>query len=1042
MRRADFIASPWTPAHPRLASRFLRLDDARFSLRSALVFLAATLCLSAAEGTGASATSVRGLPFTRFYPFEEIGAISRGAKLTFDQFGRVAVVKDSALIALNDTTWIECAERAEAGKAGMSTIIWDEETKSYYFAALGSWGVAEQNREGRLRPRPFTPVDSPKWTQTTNFSEIAVTRRTACFAGWGGIVCVDLASGRHTYIEQPDTTRLFTLGDRIFASVHVDGIQEIDTAAGGLRPITGTEIDHVAVARVANLDPGHELVATPEGMLYVFDGANVARWKPQTTYGFTQRVTALERLAEGGVAVALSGEGVRLISDRGEMICSLTNSEYQRVTALAAREPGVLWVETENGVEKVLYGAPVTIFGQRLGLPASWPQMCVWKDRILVATGGVLYTSIPAEPGAANRFEPVPNQPAGGAWGVAASGDDLLVGNPRGVFVRGSDGAFSLVTSLLDAPRIVMANPDLCFVINATEIAALRRTDGHWAECAPRVPAAGYPSIVHSANNSAWVELGPNRVSHAWLQNGRIMTRVLESFPWKDAHWVNIGFLGDVVVLSGAPGERLYYSATTEEFCSAPEVDRLLSQAPYWVIRARQDERGTIWASYENGVMALANDRRDHGFDTTTFDIINDRFPFVQLLGPGEVWAMSGQSLYRIDPRVADNAPLKTLSPVLVSVKDRGSNAEVLAASSPRAPQRKFSYAENNLTFRFFSGSYTSRRSPLYEFRLTPGDENWTPVGADSAVNFSNLREGRYRLEVRASKNRSSAGPTTPFDFEVAPPWYRTSYAYALYLLGAGGLIVGFARWFGRRAHARNRELEKLVAERTAELKVTMQQLKDETRNAATLAERNRLAGEIHDSLQQGLTGLMLQIDATLKLPGLSPDVRSRLNVARNMVSFTRHEVQHAVWDMESPLFAGTELGEALSKIVGLINPGAVRIDVHVSGVPIPLSSTTKHHLLRIAQEAITNAVRHAKAQTIKVQLEYQGDAIALSVTDDGQGFDADSVLATGIGHFGLRGLRERAAKIDGELRIQSAPGAGASVMITVPLRSELHAAG
>jgi signal transduction histidine kinase len=237
-----------------------------------------------------------------------------------------------------------------------------------------------------------------------------------------------------------------------------------------------------------------------------------------------------------------------------------------------------------------------------------------------------------------------------------------------------------------------------------------------------------------------------------------------------------------------------------------------------------------------------------------------------------------------------------------------------------------------------------------------------------------------------------------------------------------------------QRTRRRNLALEKIVQERTEQLKATMQKLNDETRNAATLAERDRLAGEIHDSLQQGLSGLMLQLDATLKLTAVTGDLRARLNVARNMVSFTRQEVQHAVWDMESPLLQDTELGEALRKITALIGSGTAKIEVTVSGAPVPLPSAIQHHLLRIAQEAITNAVRHASPSLISVRLEYQSRAVVLTIVDDGVGFQPDDVLANGIGHFGLRGLRGRVNKIDGQLRIESAAGHGATIEIVVPL--------
>jgi signal transduction histidine kinase len=137
---------------------------------------------------------------------------------------------------------------------------------------------------------------------------------------------------------------------------------------------------------------------------------------------------------------------------------------------------------------------------------------------------------------------------------------------------------------------------------------------------------------------------------------------------------------------------------------------------------------------------------------------------------------------------------------------------------------------------------------------------------------------------------------------------------------------------------------------------------------------------------------------------------------------------------METPLLEGTDLAEALKKIAGLIGPGTAEVRISVSGRPVTLSSSTKHHLLRIAQEAITNAVRHAAARVITITLAYEPDCVTLQVADDGNGFVPNEVLVNGIGHFGLRGLRGRAGKIGGELSIQSAPGCGTTVCVVVRL--------
>jgi signal transduction histidine kinase len=100
------------------------------------------------------------------------------------------------------------------------------------------------------------------------------------------------------------------------------------------------------------------------------------------------------------------------------------------------------------------------------------------------------------------------------------------------------------------------------------------------------------------------------------------------------------------------------------------------------------------------------------------------------------------------------------------------------------------------------------------------------------------------------------------------------------------------------------------------------------------------------------------------------------------------------------------------------------------------VSSSVTHHLLRIAQEAITNSVRHGAAKQITVVLNYAEDAVSLAVNDDGCGFVPQQVLTRELGHFGLRGLRGRADKINGDIKIVSEPGEGASIQIRVPISS------
>ena len=268
----------------------------------------------------------------------------------------------------------------------------------------------------------------------------------------------------------------------------------------------------------------------------------------------------------------------------------------------------------------------------------------------------------------------------------------------------------------------------------------------------------------------------------------------------------------------------------------------------------------------------------------------------------------------------------------------------------------------------------------------------------------------------------------TPKDFVVTqkPPWWTWKHTAAI----VGSLLViliGSLVWI--------RQLHQVVAERTKDLKETMAKLEEKTQISATLAERDRLASEIHDGLEQGLSGIMMQLDGVDSTLKESPDdARQYLELARNMVRFSRAEVRNSLWDLQSPALANVGLGMALAEIVKQMNTGNhLTVTTEILGSVRPLSQKVEHHLLRICQEALTNAIKHAEARLIQVKLVYATDSVELSVADDGRGFATETVLAGMAGHLGLRNLRSRARKMGGHLDVTSTPGA-TLIKVTVPL--------
>jgi signal transduction histidine kinase/ligand-binding sensor domain-containing protein len=356
------------------------------------------------------------------------------------------------------------------------------------------------------------------------------------------------------------------------------------------------------------------------------------------------------------------------------------------------------------------------------------------------------------------------------------------------------------------------------------------------------------------------------------------------------------------------------------------------------------------------------------------------------VLRPSLLSAQRPAPAARLEEVVVDGRPIDFQQPV------------VMPASSTR------------IQFRYTAILLGSPERIRFRYRLDGLDRNWIAAETRRVVDYTSLPYGHYRFRVSASDGSGGpAGSVATLDFYRRPHLYERRG-----FLWASGLGLAMAGWLAFRLRLR--------------------QVRH--RFSLVVKERARLAREIHDTLAQGFVGISSQLDAVaLMLPAQPEKAAECLGLARKMAQHSLTEARRSVMDLRAQALEDRGLLEALAETVRTMAAGhGVKATFEAGELGGPLPRDIEHQLLRIVQEAVANALKHADAREIRVRLMREGATLRLLVSDDGRGFDPSEAFRTAGGRFGLLGMRERAQRAGGTLELTSGPGTGTTIEVTVRL--------
>ena len=747
-------------------------------------------------------------------------------------------------------------------------------------------------------------------------------------------------------------------------------------------------------------------VGTPKG-LFEADPRDALRFEAVQKAAQIGPVLSLFEDWEGSVWAGTENGLVRLSANPGRTLSGVS------VIAVAQDAEGDLWVGTESEGATIIRNQKFVTYTARDGL-AGDAVRCVFSDAKGVVSIG---TNAGLTQMNAGRFKSL-NSANGLVSDVILSlGDDsqgnLLIGTPDGLN-RLRDGKVSLTTSADgladDFVRSIYQDRDGSLWIGTRR--GLSHETGDRFTTYTQADGLGSDlvgAILRDSHGDLWVATlgGLSR----W-QNGRFST-----YRTRD------GLSSDIITALYEDAEGDLWIGTQDAGLNVRRGEKFSRLPGKWglpqaVFGIAEDENGEFWIASQPGIaraskrelktVALA--RSDQAtvvwYGTSDGLRVNEcsvgGHPEVWKAADGTIWFSTLKGVAALYP---DAAKLnRVLPPVVIE------SVKVDDQTLTTAQAGKITAGHSRIAFDYAALSFAAPQKVRYRYRLEGFDNDWIDAGLERTAYYTNIPPGGYRFRVLARNNDgfwNEAGAV--LSFRLLPHFYQTIWFYALIAMGLAGASFLIYRW------------------RVAEV---------EARFGAVLQERNRIAREIHDTLAQGFVGVSVQLEIVSRLLASSVDIaREHLDQARVQVRESLAEARRSIWQLRLQSSESEDFAARLSKVakqaIGL-TPVELRLDVR--GTYRPLRPNVEDELLRIGQEAVTNAVRHSSAERIEIELSYAAKKLRMTIADNGRGFAEDSYTGGPNGHFGLKGMRERAKQINAKLVVDSAAGRGTKVLVEAPL--------
>jgi signal transduction histidine kinase len=318
-----------------------------------------------------------------------------------------------------------------------------------------------------------------------------------------------------------------------------------------------------------------------------------------------------------------------------------------------------------------------------------------------------------------------------------------------------------------------------------------------------------------------------------------------------------------------------------------------------------------------------------------------------------------------------------------------------------------------NLQISYTGISLTEPRKVHFRYRLVGFEPRWQDAGTRRSAFYTNLRPGHYRFQVLAANNDgiwNEAGDS--FAFEILPAFYQTTWFLVIASLAT--LSLAFMT-YQLRVRLAAKKLQRLYEER--------------------MAERTRIAQDLHDNLVQEMMGISLQLEIADEVTTSESIAKGPIRRALDLSRTSLANGRNALHVLRQRPFSRADIESTLKDTVQSAAGSDGKMQFAASGIERLIQPISGEEMLQIVREALRNAIQHAGQTEVAVRMEYGAKFLSIAVSDHGQGISEDVLQGGRPGHFGIQGMRERAERMGSSLIARSAPSAGTEWTLIVPAK-------